>query len=63
VSRLAAGVELGDVIDEILGEVGTKRKEGAIGFLTRGIMTRKDFYAFGLICALVPFLNKGFFDR
>ena len=63
VSRLTAGVELGDIIDEIVGEVGTKRKQGAIGLLTHGIMTRKDFYACGVICALVPFLNKGFYEH
>lgn len=63
VSRLTAGVEFGDLIDEIVGEVDTKRKQGAIGLLTHGIMTRKDFYSFGLTCALVSFLNKGFFER
>jgi inosine/xanthosine triphosphatase len=58
VDRLSSGIELGDVIDELRGERNTKQKDGAIGFFTRGAMTRKDLYVTGLISALVPFINR-----
>jgi len=57
-ARLRSGIELGELIDELSGEPHTKQKGGAIGYFTRGIMTRKDLYVSGLISALVPFLNK-----
>lgn len=58
VERLRNGIELGELIDELRGEPNTKQKDGAIGFFTRGAMTRKDLYVSGLISALVPFLNR-----
>ena len=57
VQRLRAGEELGPVIDEISGEPDSKRKGGAIGCFTRGIVTRRVLYRAGLLVALVPFLN------
>ena len=63
-SRLADGTELGDIIDEIMGDRNTKQKEGAIGLFSRGIIKRKDLYTSAVVCALVPFLNADLFtDR
>jgi len=62
--ELLAGAELGDVIDRISGDRHTKRKGGAIGYLTRGQVDRKSLYVQGIMVALVPFLNeKLFFGR
>ena len=58
VQELLSGIELGKVIDKITGDHNTKQKNGAIGFFTKGIMKRKDFYATGLAVALVPFVNE-----
>jgi inosine/xanthosine triphosphatase len=58
VKRLGKGIELGEVIDELRGQGNTKQGDGAIGFFTKGILTRKDLYVSGLISALVPFLNR-----
>ncbi len=55
--KLQSGEELGKVIDDLSNERDTKRKGGAIGFLTRGKYNRKDLYVNGTIMALVPFLN------
>lgn len=63
VQKLQSGEELGTVIDSMSGETDTKRKGGAIGFLTRGIYTRKDLYVNGVIMALVPFLNEEIFRK
>ena len=59
--ELLAGAELGDVIDRISGERHTKRKGGAIGYLTRGQVDRKSLYVQGIMVALVPFLNERLF--
>jgi inosine/xanthosine triphosphatase len=51
------GVELGDVMDRVTGEKNTKQNQGAVGFFTRGVMSRKEYYVAGLTVALIPFLN------
>jgi inosine/xanthosine triphosphatase len=56
--HLLNGIELGEVMDKITGDHNTKQKYGAIGFLTKGIMNRKELYIHGLIVALIPFVNK-----
>ncbi|MDZ7764676.1 MAG: inosine/xanthosine triphosphatase [Melioribacteraceae bacterium] len=56
--KLLNGNELGDVIDELSSENNSKQKAGAIGYLTNGVIDRKELYVSGLITALVPFLNK-----
>lgn len=58
VEKLLNGSELGYVIDELSSENNSKQKSGAIGYLTSGVMDRKELYVSGLITALVPFLNK-----
>jgi len=57
VDELLAGCELGAVIDRLTGQRDTKRRGGAIGHFTRGVMGRRDLYVGGLIAALVPLLN------
>lgn len=61
IEKLKSGMELGNVIDEIQNEFNTKQKHGAVGFLTKGILSRKDLYIPGLISALIPFNNKKMF--
>ncbi len=56
--ELLKGVELGDVMDNLIGEKNTKEKQGAVGYFTKGVMDRKRYYVDGLILALIPFLNK-----
>ncbi|MGQ4832962.1 MAG: inosine/xanthosine triphosphatase [Candidatus Asgardarchaeia archaeon] len=47
--------EVGDIFDEFLGEKDVKKKMGAIGFLSRGIVPRETFIEFSVIMALIPF--------
>ncbi len=63
VEKLLKGEELGDVIDKITGDKNSKQKGGAIGFLSNGVMDRKELYISGLINALVPFLNKNLYFK
>ena len=61
VESLLAGDELGDVIDRITGQSGSKQKGGAIEFFTRGAIDRRDLYVQGLLVAIAPFLRPGFY--
>ena len=61
VDKLLQGIELGDVMDEIMNQQNTKQKHGAIGFFTNGVMNRKELYIEGLKVALIPFLHKEMF--
>jgi len=58
VEKLLSGAELGEVMDKFTGMQNTKRKQGAVGHFTKGIMNRKQFYVNGLLMALIPFVNK-----
>jgi inosine/xanthosine triphosphatase len=58
VNKLLKGIELGDVMDEIMNQQNTKQKGGAIGFFTNGVMNRKELYVEGLKVAIIPFLHK-----
>lgn len=57
-AQVLAGEELGHVVDRLSGERNSKQKGGAIAFLTRGRVDRRQLYAQGLAMALVPFLNE-----
>ncbi len=58
VEQLLSGSELGEVMEKISGKDNIRQREGAIGFLSKGVMNRKNLYIHSLIVALVPFLNK-----
>ncbi len=61
VEELLKGRELGDVMDELQNAINTKQKSGAIGFFTKGVMSRKELYIPGIVTALIPFLHKDLF--
>ena len=63
VEKLLQGIELGDVMDEIMNQQNTKQKHGAIGFFTNGVMNRKELYIEGLKVAVIPFLHKEMFFK
>lgn len=50
-----AGVELGVADDRVFGRTNSKQGTGAVGLLTRGAVTRADYYEHALQLALVPF--------
>jgi inosine/xanthosine triphosphatase len=55
--RVRAGVELGDVIDDLFGAKESKRQAGAIGLLTDGAVSRTDAFADHVAMACAPFLH------
>ncbi len=60
--RISNGEELGNVIDEILGEKNIKRKGGTVGALTAGLVLRRDAFATAVAYALSPFLVPDLHD-
>ena len=57
--RVYSGEELGKVMEEISGIKDIKLKEGAVGWLSRGLMTRKELYCCGLRVALINLIQAG----
>ena len=55
--RLRAGAELGPLMDELIGTTNLKHGLGAIGYLTKGLITREDSYRDSFSRALVPLLH------
>ncbi len=56
--QMLGGIELGTIMAELTGDPKIKQKGGAIGYLTREVIKRKDLYIAGTIVALIPFLNE-----
>ncbi len=57
------GKELGEADDIVFNQRNSKRKYGAIGLLTRNIVTRFILYRHAIILALVPFRNAELFQE
>lgn len=50
------GYELGTADDIVFKDKNSKQKQGAIGILTKNLLTRTSFYADTLIITLIPFM-------
>lgn len=51
------GIELGEADDRVFGTSNSKQKSGAVGLLTRDLITRTSLYVPAIIMALIPFIN------
>lgn len=58
---LRDGMELGPAIDHVAGTENIKHKEGAVGVLTQGLVTRQMAYEVLLTYALAPWLAPAYF--
>ncbi len=58
IPKLLMGKELGDLMAEISGRANIRREEGAIGFFTRGAVSRTDLYVHGVFMALAKFVSS-----
>lgn len=56
--KIRMGRELAEVMDEVSGMTDSRTELGAIGFLTKNHITRKDLYVQGVHMALLPFINR-----
>ncbi len=56
------GVELGVADDIVFNRKNSKKKDGAIGILTGGLIDRTKYYEEAVVLSLIPFLNKNLFS-
>jgi inosine/xanthosine triphosphatase len=59
---LREGKELGEAMDKIFSQKMSKHKGGASGLLSGGVLMRKNLYFQGMVCALIPFVQKKLFS-
>jgi inosine/xanthosine triphosphatase len=62
-AEVRAGAELGPIIDRYAGEADTRHRQGAAGYLTRGLLPRDEQFGIAVLCALAPFLHPALYDR
>lgn len=61
VKSVLRGKELGIVMDELIGVKDTKRRMGAIGIFTKGIMNRQAAWEAALIYAMSPIISSNYY--
>jgi inosine/xanthosine triphosphatase len=52
------GVELGHAEVLVFGRTNSKQTNGAVGLLTRDLITRATYYEHAVVLALIPFVNR-----
>jgi inosine/xanthosine triphosphatase len=52
------GVDMGKAFERLTGIGGIGRRNGAIGFLSRGLAERREMSEQAFLCAMIPRLNK-----
>lgn len=62
-SELRRGTELAALVDRAFGATGSKGHPGAIGYLTRGLVTREALVEATLAAALAPRLFPALYRR
>lgn len=50
--------ELGTYVDKLTGETNIKQKKGAMGYLTKDLITRQESLKIGVICAYYSLQNE-----
>ncbi|MFX0037155.1 MAG: inosine/xanthosine triphosphatase [Candidatus Hermodarchaeota archaeon] len=50
--------EIGEIIGKLAGNENLKNESGAISFLSKNVITRKEILKQAAICAMLPFINK-----
>lgn len=59
--QLHSGIELGTAMDNFSGQNNTKHKDGAIGILTDGLVSRQTAYETIIKMALAPLLHPAWY--
>lgn len=60
--RIQGGAVLGDLMVEATGRADVNHTDGAVGYYTKGLLTRQQFFEGCLACALAPFLFPEEYD-
>ena len=62
VKLVKSGMELGQADDEFFKENNSKQKGGSVGILTKGKVTRSEYYSEAIKLALIPIINEGIYS-
>jgi len=57
VEEVTNGTELGDIMIRLSGDASIRQRRGAVGFLTRGLLTREAAHEAAVSAALAPHLS------
>jgi inosine/xanthosine triphosphatase len=60
---LEQGYELGEADDVVFKKENTKQSTGAVGLLTKDVVTRTSYYEQALVLALIPFVNEWLYEE
>jgi len=60
---LLNGTLLGDIVTELTGDEAFRERRGAVGLLTRGLLTRENAHECGVLAALAPHLSPERYGR
>jgi len=58
---LEQGIELGEADDIVFGLENSKKKNGAVGILTKNVSDRTKYYSEAIVLALIPFINENLY--
>ena len=62
VKRVLEGIEVGNVMEELTGIKNLGEKAGAISYLTKGVILRSELSRLAVTMALIPRINKEFYE-
>ncbi len=62
-ASLLEGTLLGDIVTELTGDATFRERRGAVGLLTRGLLTRENAHEYGVLAALAPHLSPERYGR
>lgn len=54
---IKGGMELGHANDQVFQSSNSKQQGGAVGLLTKGVVSRKELYKQAVLLALIPFIS------
>ena len=60
---LQEGKELSSLVDTFFQEKKSGEKQGAVGFLSKGQVLRKDLYYLATSLALIPFVSCELYEK
>lgn len=61
--EVLAGKEVGDIMSRVAGIEDLGEKQGAIGFLSKGMLTRTQLTEQSVLMALIPRMNPGLYGH
>lgn len=62
VKLVKSGMELGQADDEFFKDNNSKQKGGSVGILTKGKVTRSEYYSEAIKLALIPIINQNLYN-